>query len=378
VRRKLFNFAAAVSLLLCLGTVGLWYWSSSHRFELIWASSGARLWWLVSESGELSVRTAGDWPTTQQIWFTQMGAGSPAGKRPYIAPDDYDVSRIFGFELARADTWTFLDDERRALWSNERWPTGAFWKVNVTSTIVRIPYWAIAIVFGAFPVWWLLNHAPRVLPCKVRERLNPMVPAWMTVLGASSLLAATVLAWLRLQSNWHPRAYPFILANDHWELAAAKGRFWCHNEPQRDIELEPSRRLTAEAAEWREQARQLNQQNPGLSARQKLQVAQRSAIYAQQALLLQQRARTQSAAVTAYAGRSVRCDVAVLLTALPGLIWLLAVIRVRRRQAMRRRLHRCLSCGYILTGNASGVCPECGTLVPWFHSRPTEYARNPA
>ena len=34
----------------------------------------------------------------------------------------------------------------------------------------------------------------------------------------------------------------------------------------------------------------------------------------------------------------------------------------RRRELQRRRwAHRCLHCGYSLTGNLSGYCPECGT-----------------
>jgi hypothetical protein len=35
--------------------------------------------------------------------------------------------------------------------------------------------------------------------------------------------------------------------------------------------------------------------------------------------------------------------------------------------AYRRQTNRCLKCGYRMTGNVSGVCPECGaarTLVP--------------
>ena len=290
----------------------------------------------------------------------QTPAGSPAGKRPYIAPDGYNVSSIFGFELARADTWTFLDDERRALWSDERWPTGAFWKVNLAAVVVRLPFWAIATVFGAIPAYWFVSRVPRVLPGKLRERLNPMVPAWLTVLGMLSLFAAIGLAWLSLRSNWRPLVYPFTLNNDHWELAAAKGKFWCHNQPQRDIELEPSRQSAAEAARLIEQARQLNQANLRLPARDN-RVYQQSAIYNQLALALQQRARSQSAAVTPYTGGSARYVLAILLTALPGLIWLLAALRLRRRLAMRRRLGHCLSCGYPLTGNASGVCPECGT-----------------
>ena len=33
----------------------------------------------------------------------------------------------------------------------------------------------------------------------------------------------------------------------------------------------------------------------------------------------------------------------------------------RRRVAARRSAGLCVRCGYDLTGNVSGVCPECGT-----------------
>ena len=33
-------------------------------------------------------------------------------------------------------------------------------------------------------------------------------------------------------------------------------------------------------------------------------------------------------------------------------------------QAHRRWNNRCVACGYMLEGNTSGVCPECGTAVP--------------
>ena len=57
-------------------------------------------------------------------------------------------------------------------------------------------------------------------------------------------------------------------------------------------------------------------------------------------------------------------------------IWLIAVgflmlpmlhmalwLRERVRVGRHRRRGRCLSCGYDLTGNTTGVCPECGTPV---------------
>ena len=39
-----------------------------------------------------------------------------------------------------------------------------------------------------------------------------------------------------------------------------------------------------------------------------------------------------------------------------------AVSRAARRQILRpQKVRACLACGYDLTSNVSGVCPECGT-----------------
>ena len=53
----------------------------------------------------------------------------------------------------------------------------------------------------------------------------------------------------------------------------------------------------------------------------------------------------------------------ILLAFLPWVLRLAFSIRLRRSRLMayRRRTHRCLSCGYSLCANLSGVCPECGT-----------------
>jgi hypothetical protein len=49
-----------------------------------------------------------------------------------------------------------------------------------------------------------------------------------------------------------------------------------------------------------------------------------------------------------------------LLTAIAPSAWLVA--RLRRRARFGRG--HCTGCGYDLTGNVSGVCPECGTEAP--------------
>ena len=50
----------------------------------------------------------------------------------------------------------------------------------------------------------------------------------------------------------------------------------------------------------------------------------------------------------------------VVFTAYPAS----ALVRGFVRGWRRRKLGLCLKCGYDLTGNVSGVCPECGTEVP--------------
>ena len=68
--------------------------------------------------------------------------------------------------------------------------------------------------------------------------------------------------------------------------------------------------------------------------------------------------------------------IAVVL-ALPGLIWL---TRYRRELVLRLRRVRglCLACGYDLTGNQSGVCPECGTArAPADQSSQKIFVRQP-
>ena len=51
----------------------------------------------------------------------------------------------------------------------------------------------------------------------------------------------------------------------------------------------------------------------------------------------------------------------VSLTAVLPLSWLLVLLG--SLDLRRRRPGLCSTCGYDLTGNASGVCPECGTTV---------------
>jgi len=54
-----------------------------------------------------------------------------------------------------------------------------------------------------------------------------------------------------------------------------------------------------------------------------------------------------------------------LPTALIPVMWIAVLLLSsrHRRRRLRRKRGKCIRCGYDLTGNESGVCPECGTEV---------------
>jgi hypothetical protein len=48
----------------------------------------------------------------------------------------------------------------------------------------------------------------------------------------------------------------------------------------------------------------------------------------------------------------------------PFIAFIVWRIVLARRQERRRMKHLCMMCGYNLTGNLSGLCPECGSAIP--------------
>jgi uncharacterized paraquat-inducible protein A len=55
---------------------------------------------------------------------------------------------------------------------------------------------------------------------------------------------------------------------------------------------------------------------------------------------------------------------AFTLFSLLPLVWFVRHLMRRRERHARRTHNRCVFCGYSLTGNTSGICPECGSPVP--------------
>lgn len=70
-------------------------------------------------------------------------------------------------------------------------------------------------------------------------------------------------------------------------------------------------------------------------------------------------------AATSVAGGLMRAN--DLCTLALAVVFLALSLTIRSAEAMRAKNadpHLCKTCGYNLTGNVSGVCPECGTTVP--------------
>jgi len=63
---------------------------------------------------------------------------------------------------------------------------------------------------------------------------------------------------------------------------------------------------------------------------------------------------------TAWTAVSPRCVTTVPTAVLPA-VWF---AMWHRRRSRERLVGHCLACGYNLTGNVSGICPECGTAIP--------------
>ena len=53
----------------------------------------------------------------------------------------------------------------------------------------------------------------------------------------------------------------------------------------------------------------------------------------------------------------------IMIILLEMTILLLPAYEREQKRMERRRLGLCLGCGYDLTGNRSGICPECGKQV---------------
>lgn len=63
--------------------------------------------------------------------------------------------------------------------------------------------------------------------------------------------------------------------------------------------------------------------------------------------------------------------IGLIASPIAGLLWGILLVRLQNRLLLVQR-DRCLACGYDLTGNVSGICPECGKPAPTESALPNQ------
>jgi hypothetical protein len=170
------------------------------------------------------------------------------------------------------------------------------------------------------------------------------------------LCAATAVLWVR--SYRRPLSIWFWTTHGLWEVAVRDGRIWLDNEPQRMLDKASVTAIDGAMRSMKSHvAASVMQMGSDQNDPEVLDAAYKNAKAILQGMQEDIRLRQRwSAGVTPYAGISVRCAYPFGFTA----ILPLACIVAGTRRAARGQ---CPTCRYNLTGNASGVCPECGTAI---------------
>lgn len=169
------------------------------------------------------------------------------------------------------------------------------------------------------------------------------------------LCAAAVALWVR--GYWPGAEVEVTLAGVRWEVAARTAWLSVSNDPQ----------VTAEKKQWHAAHRRMTGKayRLGALANASVQLRPYGPADREQVTALVKDAKQARAALQAYErtpqSRTPRrysvpwAAVAAVSLVLP------ATWSVRHARQMRRPdPNSCLHCGYDLTGNVSGVCPECG------------------
>lgn len=186
-----------------------------------------------------------------------------------------------------------------------------------------------------------------------------------------------VVVWGR--GHGHSIACQFHRRGKLWELASRGGRLWIDNEPQRELEHEPLRRIERQmqqlmtdetvhgrrAAEYEEQWSKRPDRferigGPVVNVVEERAISGR--MLQQRLSLRRQWMHLARRPITRFTGRSISCAAMTPATAFFPAAWLVHFLAVRRLRSRRRRRNLCICCGYDLRASTSR-CPECGSAV---------------
>src|SRR4051794_38999469 len=131
VRRRLFTFFSALSLLLCAAMCFLWT-TSYHRFRFF--SNDGRVLVLVVRADGPTDRWLRIDPPTLSSWRALRPAGT---------------WRAAGFEVSPLVTHS------NYFYTSESMGQNVGGVVTLRYRLLAIPYWFLAILAAAAPLWWL-------------------------------------------------------------------------------------------------------------------------------------------------------------------------------------------------------------------------------
>ena len=264
------------------------------------------------------VQVAPDWPALQESGVTPR---TPVTIRMRRIPGDAALSIILRDVRGREDLQfqsrgpavvVSTQKQLELTDSLSRWPLAAS---LVISAIVLLA------VLVPLVVWWRKKPA---LPPASRQ-----YPGWAAPTGALLLVAiAAILAW-----SFNPPVYELVRRDRRFTLGADHAMFRLWSTP-----ADP-------ATPYQDGA------TPGNAA-----APDSEKLFERSGLSL----RRGGAPFHSWVFAFPLWELAALAALLP-LLWTRSHLRELRRR--RQRLGLCRSCGYNLTGNTSGLCPECGTPV---------------
>jgi len=387
--RRVFTFAAAVSTLLCLATIGLWvstYFGSWLYAGVIWRATDAEyhpIYFSLSTqrgvitvvAGRYRVPLQGLNQAERQAVQTFRGSMEKLPRQSrWGTPYDFKatIPSLLGDQGFVIDWGTFI---YRSV-------------IRVYSVDLSVPFWFLTLLLALPPAAWgrarvrralgagtVKQHSSGTMPrpvavAKSEAQLAARGRVFTVVSAISLLLCAATIVVLQLTDAVGRSALFTTAKGTLIELKAQHGRVslaTVSNWPQPE-----KLRFQRTGEDWRllypYRERMTRVVNTSLLGFTQLNGHIEMFLELDGSVMLLPYGRDgyhwASTSPLAYLQFQFSLREIALAAAILPCFWTILRVRsrIRRQIALNRGL--CRACGYDLTANASGVCPECGTAVP--------------
>jgi hypothetical protein len=168
--RRLFNVAAAASLLLCVGSVIFYFRSFRTCDGLLFGRAGGRYWQIDASHGKGRILRIWNWPTDLPLTWSS--------DRSYIGPSGQNAGVIyiraeprFGLLIERADMRVYVAaDDRTPLLGTEAQNSNHPSAVVTPMWLMLFPLLDVTLATAALPALFVVLHARSSLRRRRRNR----------------------------------------------------------------------------------------------------------------------------------------------------------------------------------------------------------------